>query len=151
MKLLPVIKKLRAKFPDFKVRQLTDFYNRIYALIVLPECEYEMTLTFEYEYVVLSFGYLNSTYGYSQNDFEYMCREIGMLLSGECCVLSAFANGKYFASMLAYDHELSTDFYANEIKNFFMGTVNQGEIMLNYINSNKDKNYSFLGSRITEL
>ena len=50
MKLLPVIKKLRAKFPDFKVRQLTDFYNRIYALIVLPECEYEMTLTFEYEY-----------------------------------------------------------------------------------------------------
>lgn len=66
-----------------------------------------------------------------------------MLVSGECCVLSAFANGKYFGSMLAYDHELSTDFYANEIKNFFMGTVNQGEIMLNYINSNKDKNYSF--------
>ena len=144
MRLTPLVKKVRGRFSEYKIRQLTNEFNKIYALFVLPNSIEQLTLTLERDYIVLKFGNLVSAYGYSESDFDYMAEEIESLLMCKTCVMSVYENSEYCGCMLAYDNEINEKFLETEIRRFHYEKFNtenfeNGYVELVYTDADKER------------
>lgn len=118
MRLLEEVKRLRTEFPDIKIRQLLDKYNRKYALFVLPDCAEELRLIFEYDYMILDFYGSQSYFAYSDNEFRYMIEEIRSLIECRSLVISVECNGENCGSRIVNTDELNDIFLKYAAINF---------------------------------
>lgn len=112
MKLLNEVKKLRELFPDMKIRQLTDEYNRKMAFFVLSDCTESIRLFFEYKYIILEFYGCKTVYGYPEREFTYMVSELKNLIECRTLVLSVESAGIPCGSMIVSKDSVTDEFIA---------------------------------------
>lgn len=147
MRLLNEVKILRERFPNLKIRQLLDEYNRKYALFILPDCTENMRLTFEHDCMILDFHGCRTIYGYPEREFRYMIKEIGDLLENRTLAVTVEAEGRICGSMIISAGDICSEFLLSAAKSLCRvgGIRNPKNIFLNmyYCDSSLDRTEYF--------
>lgn len=110
MKLLEQVKRLRVEFPDIKIRQTLDYLNRKCAVFMLPSCSENITLCFEYDFIILDFYGVKSVYGYSEKDFQYLISELHGLIDCRLLILAVECGGTFCGGFMASEDSINTNF-----------------------------------------
>lgn len=152
MRLLNEVKYLRSIFPDIKIRQLLDEYNRKYAMFVLPECIENLKLTFEHDCMILDFYGCKTIYGYPEREFNYLVNEIESLLSNRTLAVVAESNGEFCGSMIASADDICGEFLISAAKSLcrINGISNPKNVFVNmhYCDSALDSTEYFSSLKI---
>jgi len=148
MRLLPIVKELRLRFSDIKIKQLKTEYNQTYILFDMGDDKNPLELYPEYNHIVMDFGGHKSGYGLSDDDFEYMVKEIQRLISSEICAFSIYINDELVGSILVDVEKINDDFIKTEINKLYFykyknNSFDGGYVKLTFVDSEKDCYYYF--------